>query len=150
MTAVCHACGAPADAGVFDRSAIVTAPANPGDEEVLARFELHRNYCGQLLYFSQFTDRYAADPKNVRTPGYRWLIRDPQGLTYLAVDHVVNPWGMSGFPLEIRLEQGTALEFVLQNVGAVPGSPGYLSEAGGRLVGRFWYDASYGGAPNPL
>ncbi|MBL8986371.1 MAG: hypothetical protein JNJ80_08875 [Gemmatimonadetes bacterium] len=150
MTAPCQVCGVPADAHVFDRSWVGAPPERPGEEVVLVRFELHRNYCGQLLYFAQYTDRYAADPRQVRTDGYQWVIRNPAGLPLLAVDHIVNPWGMSGFPLDVRLEEGASLEFVLRNVGAPVGGPGRLGLVGGRLVGRSWYNAMYGGAPNRL
>ena len=54
---VCHICGIPPDAGFFDASRIIDAPAGP--EDVLARYELHRNYCGLLLHFAQLTDRDA-------------------------------------------------------------------------------------------
>jgi hypothetical protein len=148
MTALCQHCGVPTDAHVFDRSSISEPPA-PGAEIVLARFELHRNYCGQLLYYAQFTDQYARDPSQVRTPGLRWVIRNPQGLPLVAVDHIVNPWGMAGFPLEVRLEEGATVELAVQRVG--PGDPNYPIElVGGRLVGRSWYNAAYGGAPNTL
>ena len=96
---VCHICGIPQDAGFFDESTI-KAPPLLGQELVLARYELHRNYCGMLLYFAQFTDRYARNPTEVQTPGYQWQIRcdgqprDP----YLTFDRIINPWGLSGSP----------------------------------------------------
>jgi hypothetical protein len=117
---------------------------------VLAAYRLHRNHCGLLMYFAQFTDRFALDPSQVRTPGYHWEIRangsplDP----YLQFDHVVNPWGMSGFPLALRLEEGTRVEFAVRNLGAEPADE--LKLVGGRLLGRYWYDVSYGGIPNAL
>ena len=96
----------------------------PGQELVLARYELHRNYCGLLMYFAQFTDAYAADPQAVETPGYQWQIRcngqprDP----YLTFGHIINPWGLSGFPVYLRLEEGCTLEFAIRNVGSNQGS----------------------------
>jgi hypothetical protein len=147
---VCQDCGVPRDAGFFDHSSIVRAP-EPGQEELLARYELHRNHCGMLLYFSQFTDKYASNPTLVRTPGYQWQIlcnRQPRH-PYLTFEHVINPWGMSGFPLRLRLEQGSVVEFVIRNVGPGPGDP-ELGEVGGRIVGSYWYDTNYGGVPNPL
>ena len=147
---VCQDCGVPWDAGFFDHSSIVDAPA-PGQQAVLARYELHRNYCGMLLYFSQFTDRFASDPSQAKTPGYEWQIlcnRQPR-YPYLTFEHIINPWGMSGFPLRLRLEEGCVLEFVVRNVGAsTPATK--LQEVGGRIVGNYWYDTNYGGAPNPL
>ena len=83
----------------FDESTI-NAPPRLGHELVLARYELHRNYCGMLLYFAQFTDRYARNPTEVQTPGYQWQIRcdgqprDP----YLTFDRIINPLGFVGFP----------------------------------------------------
>ncbi len=146
---VCHICGIPADAGFFDESSIQGAP-KAGEEIVLARYELHRNYCGMLLYFAQFTDRYASNPIEVDTPGYQWQIRcngqprDP----YLTFDRIINPWGLSGFPLHLRLEEGCALEFAVRKLGDDKGRP--LTTVGGRILGRYWYNTIYGGAPNRL
>jgi hypothetical protein len=150
---VCHVCGIPADAGFFDSSSIADPPTEPGQEVVLARYELHRNYCGVLHYFAQFTDAYAADPTQVETPDLRWQIRcngqprDP----YLTFDRIINPWGLSGFPIHLRLEEGCLVEFVVQFAG--PGTPIVLLSStaapvlkvGGRLLGRYWYNREYGG-----
>lgn len=146
---VCHVCGIPSDAGFFDESNIKDAPST-GAEIVLAHYELHRNYCGMLLYFAQFTEKYASDPTQVRTPGYQWQIRcngqprDP----YLTFDRIINPWGLSGFPIFLRLEEGCTLEFVIRNVGAL--TPNILQLVGGRILGRYWYNDIYGGAPQRL
>jgi hypothetical protein len=146
---ICHICGIPQDAGFFDESNIKPAP-DPGKEIVLARYELHRNYCGLLMYFAQFTDRYAADPREVQTPGYQWQIRcngqprDP----YLTFDHIINPWGLSGFPVYLRLEEGCTLEFAIRDVGSNQSNA--LRRVGGRILGRTWYNPIYGGAPNRL
>jgi hypothetical protein len=137
----CHICGIPADAGIFDRSHILGVPA-VGGEAVLAQFTLHRNYCGELLYFAQYVD-----PPAVATPGLLWEIRfngrarEP----YQGLDHIVNPWGLCGFPLNIRLDEGALVELAVRNVGG-----GAFNQVGGRLVGRYWYNTAYGGAPNPL
>jgi hypothetical protein len=155
---VCHICGIPWDAGFFDESNVFKLKPDhsdgrslePGEELVLARYELHRNYCGMLLYFAQFTDRYADNPKEVVTPGYQWQIRcngqarDP----YLTFDHIINPWGLSGFPVYLRLEEGCVLEFVVRNVDTR--GEDKLKQVGGRILGRYWYNTIYGGAPNPL
>jgi hypothetical protein len=146
---ICHICGIPSDAGFFDASSIQKAP-DPGQEVVLASYELHRNYCGMLLYFAQFTDSYARDPTQVDTPGYQWQIRcngqprDP----YLTFAHIINPWGLSGFPVYLRLEEGCVLEFVMRKVGDDQGKT--LTKVAGRLLGRYWYNTGYGGAPNRL
>jgi hypothetical protein len=146
---MCHNCGIPWDAGFFDESDIKKAP-ELGKEEVIARYELHRNYCGMLLYFAQFTELYARDPTQVETPGYQWQIRcngqprDP----YLTFDRIINPWGLSGFPIYLRLEEGCVVEFVIRRVSDNPGQT--LEKVGGRLLGRYWYNTIYGGAPNRL
>jgi hypothetical protein len=143
----CHICGIPQDAGFFDESNIKDAPKS-GEEIVLARYELHRNYCGLLMYFAQFTNRYADDPREVETPGYQWQIRcngqprDP----YLTFDHIINPWGLTGFPIYLRLEEGCTLEFAIR----CSNQDKKLTKVGGRILGRTWYNTIYGGAPNRL
>lgn len=137
---LCHVCGIPTDAGFFDESSIVDAPP-PGEEIVLASYQLHPNYCGQLLYFAQFTDRFAADPAEVRTTGLQWEIRcngnprDP----YVRFDRIINPWGLSGFPIHLRLEEGCLTELVVRAT-----STPTIQTIGGRLLGRFWYNPIYG------
>ena len=64
----CVVCGIPADAGFFDESTVDNPPPL-GQELVLARFALNRNYCGSLLSIAQFTDRFAGDPVEVRHTG---------------------------------------------------------------------------------
>ena len=146
---VCHTCGVPPDAGFFDESA-VTDPPDEGREIVLARYDLHRNYCGLLLYFAQFTDRFARDASEVLTPGYRWQIRcdgqprDP----YLTFDRIINPWGLSGFPLALRLDEGCRVELVVRRMGSDAERP--ITKVGGRILGRYWYNTRHGGAPHAL
>lgn len=148
---ICHICGIPQDAGFFDDSHIKEAP-KLGEEIVLARYELNRNYCGMLMYFSQFTDQYASDPSQVQTLGYQWQIRcngqprDP----YLAFQHIINPWGLTGFPIYLRLEEGCVLEFAIRNLSVSDTTPNKLESAGGRILGRYWYNTAYGGLPNRL
>jgi hypothetical protein len=140
---ICHICGIPQDAGFFDESNIKSAPPL-GAELVLAKYELHRNYCGLLLYFAQYTE-----PAKIQTPGYQWEIRcngQPRA-PYSAVDHIINAWGLSGFPIYLRLEEGCVLEFVIRNVSA---RDAVLNTVGGRILGRYWYNDIYGGAPDRL
>ena len=148
----CHICGIPSDAGFFDASSIQEAP-DPGQEIVLARYQLHRNYCGMLLYFAQFaqfTNPQPSGANQVETPGYQWQIRcngqprDP----YLTFEHIINPWGLSGFPVYLRLDEGCVVEFVVRDVGG--NSQRTLTKVGGRILGRYWYNTIYGGAPNRL
>jgi hypothetical protein len=146
---VCQACGLPVDASFFDESTIQDAP-QVGQELVLARYELHRNHCGMLLYFAQFTDRYAQDPTQVQTPGYQWQIRcngqprDP----YLTFDRIINSWGLSGFPIHLRLEEGCVVEFVVRRMGDDKDKT--VTKVGGRILGRYWYNSEFGGVPNKL
>ena len=152
---VCHVCGIPWDASYFDESSIQEAPGL-GQEVILARYELHRNYCGLLMSFAQFTELYAANNANVRTTGYQWQIRcngqprDP----YLTFDYIINGWGQSGLPVHLRLEEGCVVELAIRNIG-VPDNlpdddPRRLNLVGGRVTGRYWYNTDYGGAPNRL
>jgi hypothetical protein len=143
---VCDICGIPRDASFFDESSIQDAPGL-GQELVLARYQLHRNYCGVLMGFAQFTDRSVGNNPEFRTLGYQWQIRcngqprDP----YLTFDHIINPWGYGGVPIQLRLEEGCVVELIIRNVG---GSA--LAQVGGRITGRFWYNIIYGGAPSQL
>jgi hypothetical protein len=142
---LCDVCGIPADAGFFDASGIKGAPLQPGQEVVLASYELHRNYCGTLLYFSQFTDAFASDPSKVETDGFHWQIRcngQPRH-PYLTFDRIINPWGMAGFPIHLRLEEGCLVELVIRRVGTPTLA---LNKVGGRLLGRYWYNPAYGSA----
>ena len=147
---VCHICGFPSDASYFDQAGILPAPEEAGQQVVLARYTLHRNYCGVLMNFAQFTDRYARDNSQVETPGYQWQIlcngqpRDP----YLTFNFILNPWGYGGSPVQLRLEEGCLVEFVVRNVGATGND--VLAKVGGRLSGRYWYNTEYGGAPGRL
>lgn len=148
---VCQICGIAGDAGFFDEANIRDAP-NEGQEIVLASYKLHRNYCGVLMSFAQFTDKYTPNNPNVLTTGYRWVIRcngqprDP----YLDFEHILNPWGYAGMPVQLRLEEGCLVELAIRNVNVPAGDPRELKQVGGRITGRYWYNTEYGGAPNPL
>jgi hypothetical protein len=148
---VCDICGIPADASYFDDSSIVDLSTVTESEVVLAKYELHPNYCGELMYFAQFTDAYAANPVNVVTPNVQWQIRsDGQPLApWLTFDRIINPWGLTGFPIHIRLREGCLLEFVVRitipPIEIKAFSPAQPSVVGGRLLGRFWYNPAFGG-----
>ena len=113
----CHICGIPADASYFDDSSIVAEPNANRPAVVLAKYALHPNYCGELQYFAQFTDDYAANPAAVLTPTLEWQIRsDGQPLApWLTFGRIINPWGLTGFPIHIRLREGCLLEFVVRD-----------------------------------
>ena len=148
---VCHVCGIPADASYFDDSSIATAPHKNRREIVLAKYELHANYCGELQYFAQYTDAYALTPAAVETPDLEWQIRsDGQPLApWLTFRRIINPWGLSGFPIHIRLREGSLTELVVRFVGEGSTVPvrdlPQVQRVGGRLLGRYWYNTDFGG-----
>jgi hypothetical protein len=139
----------PVDSEFFDDSAIEPAPG-PGEELVLARFELRPQYCGVLEYISQFTDAQAAHPAQIETPGLEWLLlANNQPLSpYLGLRFILNPWGSGSFPIALRLSDGATIEFVVRGTaGALPaGDPGHITKVGGRIVGRYWYNPEFGHA----
>jgi hypothetical protein len=148
---VCAVCGAPSDTNYFDVASIQDAPL-AGQELELARYALHPQYCGLLLNFAQHAEPANQQTQPVfKTPGYEWAIlcnnqpREP----YLPTNLILNPWGANAFGVELRLEEGCEVRLVVRKVRAAePEIP--LSKVGGRLVGRYWYNTRYGGAPNRL
>ncbi len=150
---LCQVCSVPLDAGYFDVASIKTAPGVGQDVE-LARYELHPQYCGALLYFMQYAEE-AATKKQVisNTPGYEWLIlcNNQPRAPYLPTSLILNPWGANALPIDLRLEEGCTLRFVVRKVTPVAGDIEVkLSQVGGRLLGRSWYNTIYGGVPNRL
>ena len=105
----CPMCGVPADAKVFDESAVHDLDLRPGDAILLARFELPPEYCGTL--------------------------------EYIALDRILNPWGNGSFQIAIRLDDSAVLEFSVRRIDARPLA---ITAVGGRIVGRYWYNAAYG------
>jgi hypothetical protein len=140
----CVTCGIPLDAKPFDESSVRPRPSNSGDQVVLARFELPPQYCGILEYFAQFTDHHAQDPSQIDTTGLEWkLLTNNRPLyPYLSLSRIVNPWGYGSFPVAIRLDDGATVELVVRNAGYPASGP--ITRIGGRIVGRFWYNAAYG------
>ncbi len=156
--AICVRCDVPLDARPFDESGFAPAPSE-GDWVVLARFTLPPEYCGLLEHFTQYTDAHAASPLQLGTPRHQWVLRvngrplDP----YVNLRRIVNPWGGFALPLRIRLDDTATVELVVRGVAPSPETPddpvaGERSAAmaaapafvGGRIVGRYWYDATYG------
>ncbi len=150
---VCRICGIPLDANYFDVADIKPAP-QPGQEVELARYALHAQYCGALLYFAQYAEPVNPQGTEIfKTPGYEWMIlcnnqpRDP----YLPTNLILNPWGFNTFPVNLRLEEGCVVRLVVRKVlPQIPEIEIPLSKVGGRLLGRYWYSTIYGGAPNRL
>jgi hypothetical protein len=151
LAPTCHVCGIPADASYFDDSSIAKVPDKDNREVVLAKYELHANYCGELQYFAQYTDAYASTPAAVETPELEWQIRsDGQPLApWLTFRRIINPWGLLGFPIHLRLREGSLTELVVR---FAPEDPIVLlrdlptvQQVGGRLLGRYWYNTNFGG-----
>jgi hypothetical protein len=85
------------------------------------------------------------------TPGYEWLIlcNNQPRAPYLPTSLILNPWGFNALPIHLRLEEGCTLRFVVRKL--TPAADDVkLSQVGGRLLGRTWYNTQYGGAPNRL
>lgn len=143
----CAICGVPVDAQYFDDSSILAVPV-VGRQLVVARFEVHPQYCGVLEYFSQYTDAFAKNNANVETPGLEWsLLWNKRPLSpYLRFDRILNPWGFGSFQIAIRLPQNAVLELAVRKVREPQGDEVAIERVGGRLVGRYWYDAQYGDA----
>lgn len=146
-TGLCATCGIPLDSLYFDESSVVAVPSVIGDEVVLARFELPSQYCGVLQHFSQFSDAFGDNFANIQTPTIEWklLVNDHALFPYINLRHIVNPWGYGSYPVNIRLDEDSTIELVARRVAAIGSLPNpTISVIGGRIVGRFWYNASYG------
>jgi hypothetical protein len=138
----CPMCGITLDSEYFDESEVIEAP-KVGEAIVLARFELPPQYCGVLEYFSQFTDEQARNASEIKTPGLLWtiLVNNRPLYPYLNFDRLLNPWGYGSFQVSIRLDENATVEFVVRRVSnAAPN----IKQVGGRVLGRYWYNAAYG------
>jgi hypothetical protein len=143
--ASCTVCGIPPDSEYFDQSGDA-APPSLGKAVVLARFELPPQHCGVLEYFSQFTDRHAQDASQIKTPGLEWrLLTNNRPLyPYIGLDRIVNPWGYGSFPIALRLDENSVIEFVVRGViSKDSGSGNVITTVAGRIVGRYWYNTAY-------
>jgi hypothetical protein len=151
---VCQVCGVPLDAGYFDVASIKKAPQNVGDEVEVARYELNSQYCGTLLYFTQYAEQETSKHQVIpHTPGYEWIIlcNNQPRAPYLPTSLILNPWGATNLSIDLRLEEGCTVRLVVRKV--TPGADETevkLSQVGGRLLGRSWYNTIYGGTPNRL
>lgn len=142
-TGLCNACGIPFDSQYFDDSSVQPAPGI-GQEVVLARFDLPAQYCGVLQYFAQFTEAFAADASKIDTPDIEWelLANNHSLFPYINFRHIVNPWGYGSYPVNIRLDENSSIELVARGLAVQPDP---APKVAGRIMGRFWYNASYGG-----
>ena len=145
---VCQICRVPLDAGYFDVASIKDAPKEVGKEVEVARYELNPQYCGTLLYFTQYAEDSSGRQVISHTPGYEWIIfcNNQPRAPYLPTKQILNPWGYYALPIHLRLEEGCTVRLVVRKVGETRG----LSQVGGRLLGRSWYNTIYGGTPNRL
>lgn len=147
---VCAVCGIPVDAQYFDESRIVDLQQEEdlmaGRTAVIARFELPAQYCGILQHFFQFTDTHAGNPSRADTPDFQWTIRvnGHPLYPYIALKHIVNPWGCPSCPVAIRLDENALLEFVVRRVSSTDPD---TKKIGARVVGRYWYNTDYGNGP---
>jgi hypothetical protein len=149
-TGLCASCGIPLDSQYFDDSRVQVAP-QLGDEVVLARFQLPAQYCGVLQYFAQFTDAFGGDPTKIATPTIEWklLVNNHALFPYINLRRIVNPWGYGSYPVNLRLDEDSTVELLARGVvddGSLTGTGavGPIGVVAGRIVGRFWYNASYG------
>lgn len=142
----CDICGIPLDAEYFDESGFVANDRlpRPGERAVLARFQIHPQYCGVLQCFSQFTDAYARDNSEARTPGLQWMIlrNDQPVAPYHRIESIVNPWGYGSYGFQVRLDENAKVEFVVQNRSFEFDDE--IEVVGGRIMGRYWYNRAYG------
>lgn len=155
LNGCCDICGIPLDAEYFDVSGFVSDGElpPPGERAVLASFQIHRQYCGVLQCFAQFTDEFAFDNSRVHTPGLEWiLLRNGQPLfPYHRVESIVNPWGYGNYTFLIRLDESSKIEFVLDNKGwNFEDNDRLIKTVGGRIIGRFWYNRVYGAEEDPV
>jgi hypothetical protein len=156
-TNVCQICGIPLDAGYFDVAHNFQKPPITGKEIEVARYELNPQYCGTLLYFTQYAEQRQSDEGGIQviseTPGYEWIIfcNNQPRAPYLPTSLILNPWGHTALPIHLRLEEGCIVRLVVRKVTPPGGEKEIaLSRVGGRLLGRTWYNPIYGGAPNRL
>lgn len=136
-------CGIPADAECFDASGFTDKIPPRGEQLVIASFQLHPQYCGVLTHFAQFTDRFALSPANIDTPGLEWIIlqNGKPVFPYIRLEMIINPWGCNCLPVLIRLDENAKVEFVIRNVTGTTD----VTKVAGRIMGRYWYNASFGG-----
>jgi hypothetical protein len=166
----CMVCGIPLDAEYFDVSGFagdgiavdkfldfglqLPGPLpRRGEHVVLASFQLHPQYCGVLTYFGQYTDLYAKENEQILTPGFAWGIEQngKPVFPYTRFELIVNPWGYNCLPIAVRLEENARVEFVLSNRGVSDAKlASYPIRAfAGRIMGRYWYNDSFGGRIRP-
>lgn len=138
---ICSNCGIPLDSECFDVSGFADAPPINSDPVLLAKFNLHHQYCGVLEFFSQYSDVFFRDPSQVETPGLLWLLQvNGRSLyPYVDVESILNPWGVGSFGIRLRLPEAARVEFFVRRTGN-PALP--VRRVGARLSGRYWFNAA--------
>lgn len=120
-----------------------------GEQKILASFQLHPQYCGMLTHFAQYTDLYAQDNSQIETPGFEWLVlqNGKPVFPYIRLGRIINPWGYNCLPIAIRLDENARVELAIRNLSIPEAKFGDfpIKVFGGRLVGRYWYNESFGG-----
>ena len=135
---LCTNCGIPQDSECFDVSGFADVPGLNSDAVVLARFNLHHQYCGVLEFFSQFSDEFARDASQVETHGLQWLllVNGRPFYPYVDVESILNPWGFGSFGIRLRLPEAARVEFSVRRTG----NPALtVKRVGARLSGRYWF-----------
>lgn len=138
-----------------------------GEQKVLASFQLHPQYCGVLTHFAQYTDLYARNNSQLFTPGFEWMIlqNGKPLFPYTRLEFIINPWGNNCLPVAVRLDENARVDFVIRNrsvndtdlqavfdplTGQLVTAPKYPIRAfAGRIMGRYWYNESFGGRARP-
>jgi hypothetical protein len=138
-TPLCTNCGIPQDSECFDVSGFADVPEPNSDPVLLARFNLHHQYCGVLESFSQFSDAFFRDPSQVETPGLQWLllVNGRPLHPYVDVESILNPWGVGSFGIRLRLPEASRVEFSVRRTG---NSALTVKRVGARLSGRYWFN----------
>ncbi|MGH7596231.1 MAG: hypothetical protein ACREOI_07755 [bacterium] len=149
----------PVEASLFSDLKIGEGLPRRGEQKVLASFQLHPQYCGVLTYFAQYTDLYARDNSQIRTPGFEWVIlqNGKPLFPYMRLELIVNPWGNNCLPVAVRLDENARLEFVLRNRSITdealtsddPAISYPIRAFAGRLMGRYWYNEIFGERTRP-
>jgi len=118
-----------------------------GEQRLLASFQLHPQYCGVLTHFAQFTDLIARDASQILTPGFEWaILQNGKPLfPYMRLEMIVNPWGCNCLPVVVRLDENARLDFIIRNRSISDLTAYPIKSFAGRLMGRYWYNSSFGG-----
>jgi hypothetical protein len=60
---------------------------------------------------------------------------------------IVNPWGCNCLPVLVRLDENALVQFVIRNRSIADADlDKYPIQAfAGRIMGRYWYNESFGG-----